>query len=133
MNKRLKELRILLKMTQKEFGEKLGVTTSAISYLESGKNNLTERMIFVICLTFDVNKKWLETGEGEIFITHTLDEELAIYMGELLANDDAKQKKYALISLKLIVDEWKLVEYNTNKLKEIIKWIEDKPSESQMP
>lgn len=67
MNKRLKALRAALGLTGEEFGAKLGVKRNAISRLETGKNNITEQMLNLICLTFNVNEKWLTTGEGEMF------------------------------------------------------------------
>lgn len=42
MNERIKELRKTLSLTMEELGEKLGVTRSAISNIESGKRGITE-------------------------------------------------------------------------------------------
>ncbi|MFP5520808.1 helix-turn-helix domain-containing protein [Peptococcus simiae] len=67
MNKRIKELRKSLGLSGEKFGEKLGVTRTAISLLETGKNNLTEQMIKAICRTYHVNEGWLRTGEGDMF------------------------------------------------------------------
>lgn len=133
MNERLKELRHFLGLTQKEFGDKIGVTNSAISYLESGRSNLTEQMIFSICLIFEVSKNWLKYGKGEMFINHTVDEELASYMGALLGEDNPQKEKYALIALKILVDEWDLVEKNLDKLDKIIEWVNSRPEKSEMP
>ena len=65
MNTRLKELRKKLKMTQKEFGEKIGLTNAAISDIEKGKTSLTERNQNLICEKFNVNKEWIEKGTGD--------------------------------------------------------------------
>lgn len=64
---RLKQLRKLQKMTQKEFGEKIGVSSDTISSIETGKVNLTDRNIFLICEKFNVNEAWLREGKGEMF------------------------------------------------------------------
>lgn len=64
---RLKQLRKLQKMTQKEFGEKIGVSGDTISSIETGKVNLTDRNISLICEKFNVNEEWLREGKGEIF------------------------------------------------------------------
>lgn len=64
---RIKELRIALKMSQDDIGKKLGVTRAAISRLENGERNVTEQMVLAICREFNVNEKWLRTGEGEMF------------------------------------------------------------------
>ena len=67
MINRLKELRKFKKLTQKEFGEKIGVSGDTISSIEKGKRNLTERNISLICEKFDVNEEWLRDGIGEMF------------------------------------------------------------------
>lgn len=67
MNTRIKELRKTLGLSGEKFGAKLGVTRTAISLLESGKNNLSEQMISSICLAYNVNEDWLRTGEGDMF------------------------------------------------------------------
>lgn len=133
MNKRVKELRLFLGLTQEEFGKKLGVTRSAISYIESGRSKITEHMLFTICLMFDVNKQWLRDGVGDMFISHTVGEELAGYMGKLLASDDPKKEKCALLLLKIIVDEWNLVEKNIDTIVKIWTWISELPEISEMP
>lgn len=128
MNERIKQLRLLLNLTQEEFGKKLGVTRSAISYIESGRSKVTEQMVIMICTTFNVRKSWLKTGTGDI-----TDEDITSYMNKLMAADDPEKEKYALIALKLIVDEWDLINQNITLIKNILTWISEKPTESQMP
>jgi transcriptional regulator with XRE-family HTH domain len=61
-------LRKRLGLTQMEFAERLGISRSAISLIEIGKNPLTEQNIKTISLTFGVNDAWLRTGEGEMLL-----------------------------------------------------------------
>lgn len=133
MNERIKQIRLAFGLTQEEFGKKLGVTRSAISYLESGRSNLTDNMLFTICLTFDVSKEWLKNGTGNMLVSHTLGEELAEYVGKLFGEESLEKERIALLCLKLIVDEWPLVEQNISKFKQILDWIESRPEDSQMP
>lgn len=67
MNERVKELRQALYLSGEKFGEAIGVKRSAISDIETGRNNLTEQMIKSICLAYNVNENWLRTGEGSMF------------------------------------------------------------------
>jgi transcriptional regulator with XRE-family HTH domain len=78
---RVSELREALGLTKSKFAEKLGLTYSAISLIESGKNALTAQNINLICLTFKVNEDWLRTGIGPMFRGGAPDEEelLAIF------------------------------------------------------
>lgn len=68
MNERLKLLRKTLKISQDEFGKRLGITGGGISKLEKGDRNITEQMVKSICREFAVDYVWLTTGEGEMFI-----------------------------------------------------------------
>lgn len=68
MEERLKELRKSLNLTQKDFGLKLGVGSTAISRIEKKENRLSERMILSICTVFNVHYDWLVDGTGDMFI-----------------------------------------------------------------
>lgn len=70
ISERVKYLRKdLLKLTQSEFGEKLGIGKAAISRIESNLSQLTEQNMKLICKEFHVNYIWLKEGEGEVFST----------------------------------------------------------------
>lgn len=76
MNERVKELRKTLGLSGEKFGEPLGLKRSAISQIETGNANLTDQVIKLICLTYNVNEEWLRTGQGSMF-NETKDEFLA--------------------------------------------------------
>ena len=63
----IRELRELKNMSRREFGEALYVSQDVINNLERNRVAPTDLMIKCICDTFHVNRKWLETGEGELF------------------------------------------------------------------
>lgn len=65
---RIKEVRNSLGLTLEKFGEKLGVTKTAISRIEKGERGLTEQMTKSICREFGVDYMWLTSGEGEMFV-----------------------------------------------------------------
>lgn len=66
MHNRIKEIRNYLKLSQREFGQEIGLRSS-ISEIENGIAPITERTIIAICSKFNVNEKWLRTGTGEMF------------------------------------------------------------------
>lgn len=68
MNERVKEIRKALNLTMEKFGERLGVTRSAMSNIENGNRSLTEQMLLAICREFSVNEEWLRTGTGDMFL-----------------------------------------------------------------
>ena len=67
MNERIKQVRLKFDLTQSEFGERIGITKSSVSTIESGKSNPSDQTIRSICREFSVNESWLRTGEGEPF------------------------------------------------------------------
>lgn len=66
MNKRLKEARTALGLSQIEVAKKIGVSRSAISRLESGDISFTGRTIQSICEKLHINETWFRSGEGEM-------------------------------------------------------------------
>ena len=60
---RIKELRKENSFNQTEFGEKIGVSMSAVSLLEKGTNNPSEQTIRAICSVFGVRREWLLNNE----------------------------------------------------------------------
>lgn len=69
MSHRIKKVREALNLSQREFGEKLGVSRDVISNLEYDRVPPKELLLRHICRLYNVNPRWLETGEGEMFDT----------------------------------------------------------------
>lgn len=67
MNKRLKELRKNLDLTQTEFGDRIGISLAAIQNWEYGKTQPTPKFLKLISTIFNVNYDWLINGTGEMF------------------------------------------------------------------
>lgn len=67
MNSRIRELRNVLNLSQKEFAQKIGLKQNAISYMEKIGSTVTEQNIKAICSQFNVNEYWLRTGLGNMF------------------------------------------------------------------
>ncbi len=76
MSNRIKALRKELNLSQREFGEKLGVSRDVISNIEYGRVLPKERFLQHVCQLYGVNKRWLETGQGEMFETIPPDDKL---------------------------------------------------------
>lgn len=66
MKTRLKELRRALHISQREFGERIGVKVATVGSWEIGSPVPVSR-ILQICSAFNVNREWLENGSGEMF------------------------------------------------------------------
>lgn len=79
MKDRIKDLRKSLNLTQAEFGDKLGLTHSAISKIESGERDPSDSTLKLICATYNVNYQWLTEGREPMYLTSEGDELIARY------------------------------------------------------
>jgi len=68
MNERLSEARKKIGITQVELGKRLGMTSGAISLLESGGRNMTNLFIISVCRELGIAEEWLRTGNGNMFV-----------------------------------------------------------------
>lgn len=65
---RLRDVRLAIKVTQKEMAERVGLTVSTLSDLERGKiKRLSERNAILLRKEFGINPNWLRTGFGPMF------------------------------------------------------------------
>lgn len=102
MNNRIKELRKnILKITLKEFGLKIGLSTSSISDIENKRVALTERNVKTICQTFNVNEEWLRNGTEPIFI----EKDNNNYIKKLVKKYDIGSKEIDIIKKFIDLDE----------------------------
>lgn len=88
---RVRKVRKVLDLTMEKFGERLGITKTAISLIESGKNHLTEANIKAICREFNVDYIWLTTGAGEMFIES--DEDAMAAIDRIMTGENEFHKK----------------------------------------
>ena len=118
MNKRLKEVRKSLGLTQQEFADTIGSKRNTIAKYETETNVPSTAVISLICSKFNVNEEWLRTGKGEMFIELSKSEEIASFMGDVLTDEDGSTFKKQLISVlsKLNENEWKVLESIAEKM-----------------
>lgn len=119
MNERLKKLRKTLDLTQQEFADKIGIKRNTMATYESGRNTPIDAVISLICREFNVNEEWLRTGEGEMFIDLTRDEEIARFVGDVLKDeDDSFKKRFALMLAALDESDWESLQKMVELLQE---------------
>lgn len=111
MNERLKKLRKTLDLTQQEFANKIGIARGNIGSYEVGKNAPSDAVISLICKQFNVDENWLRTGEGEMFIKQTRDEQIASFIGTIQSNeDDSFKKRFVSMLSALDESDWEVLE-----------------------
>ena len=66
MNDRIREVRKDAGLSMRAFGDRLGISSAAVSKIETGINTPSEQTIRAICSEFHVNRAWLEDGVGNM-------------------------------------------------------------------
>lgn len=108
---RIKKIRKELDLTQQEFADRIGVKRGGIANYEIGRNEPTDSVISLICREFNVNEDWLRTGEGEMFIKQTRDEQIASFVGSIQSSeDDSFKKRFISMLSSLDESEWEVLE-----------------------
>lgn len=111
LNERLKKLRKTLGLTQQEFADKIGSKRNTIAKYETNTNAPSAAVISLICREFDVNEIWLKTGEGEMFVSLTRDEEISRFVGETLSDEsDTFKKRFISMLSALSETDWETLE-----------------------
>ena len=89
VNDRIKEIRKSEELTLEKFGERIGVTKTAISKIELGNRNVTEQMIKSICREFGYREEWLRDGIEPKQPEKLDEDELAEYIEDLLSTENS--------------------------------------------
>ncbi len=124
MYKRIKQIRQNLGLTQARFAERLNITQNYVAVIEIGQRTPSERTLADICREFNVNRHWLETGEGEMFNSLEREAEIAMFFrtvghpdGEL----DHFKQNLILALAQLDESEWEVIADIVKKLAEASK------------
>lgn len=109
MNERFKELRKRLDLTQEEFAGKIGLSRNFIAQVETGVRTPSDRTLSDICRVFNVDLRWLKTGEGEMFAESEPREELARFFGEVLGSAPDERSAFIAALAGLPGEFWPMV------------------------
>ena len=111
MNERIRELRKALNITQQELADKLSLKRNTIATYEMGKATPSDRTVADICREYNVSEEWLRAGTGEMFVPVTRDEEIEIFIGNVLKDEpDNFKKRLISVLAKLSKHEWEVLE-----------------------
>ena len=90
---RIKMIRKDKGLSQTAFGDKLGASRDMISNIELGRVEPNGVIINLICSTFNVNKEWLITGDGEIYTISKEDNDLSEAIAKISLSDNETLKR----------------------------------------
>ncbi len=111
MHNRIKLIRADAGLKQAEFGNRIGIKQNTVAVYESGRVVPSDVAINNICKEFRVNEKWLRTGEGEQYVPVSRKEQLALFFGDVMMDDDESFRVRFFNALaEYTEDDWKVLE-----------------------
>ncbi len=117
MNGRIKEVRKEADLSMEKFGERIGITKSSVSLLESGKNSPSEQTLKLICTEFDINEVWLRNGKGEMHKKRTRNQELQEFANDVMEEtEESFRKRFIQALSKLNEKDWEVIEKIASEL-----------------
>lgn len=98
-------------LTKTAFSKKIGLSQPFVSQLASGDASPSDRTIVDICREFSVSEHWLRTGEGEMFVRLSREEEITKFLMTVIRDPDSEFQRQLLSTMaKLEPAQWKLME-----------------------
>lgn len=115
---RFKKLRQALGAKQGDFAKELAISQGHASDIENGRKSVSDRIIEILVLKYEVNENWLRNGTGEMFIKKSRSDTIAKFVGKLMNDEDDSFKKRLIEALaKLDEHEWEVLEEIAKKMK----------------
>ena len=108
------------KISQTEFGKRIGLSQNAIANVENGNNGASESAILNIVREFHVDETWLRTGEGEMFLPTTRESEIADFISRTVTGPDNIKKCLTFALSQLSEDEWGILEKIPDKMENAV-------------
>mgnify|MGYP002554305774 FL=1 len=109
MNDRIKAIRAALKLTQAEFGKRLGLSQNYIWMIERGDRTPSDRTLMDLCREFSVNEVWLREGVGPMFVERSRRDDLFDYARRILGGGLSDTEAAVLaVMAETTPEEWEL-------------------------
>ena len=117
MKDRIKAVRKELALNQTDFGSRIGVKQGTVAAYENGSRIPLDSVIVSICREFGVSEQWLRTGEGEMFVRLSREEEITKFAMSIVRNPDSEfQRRFVSVLVQLTPEQWQLMEQMAHQL-----------------
>lgn len=117
MNERIKLLRKALELNQTDFGARIGVKQGTVAAYESGARVPLDSVIVSICREFGVSESWLRSGEGDMFLQLSREEEITKFCKSIIRDPDSEfQRQFVSVLARLEPAQWQLLSDMADKL-----------------
>ena len=114
---RFKELRKTLKLKQGDLAQSLAISQGHTSDIENGRKAVSDRIIEILVLKYNVNSEWLRYGKGEMFKKMNRKEEISNFAVELFREEeDSFKSRLVSVLASLNESEWEILENIAQRL-----------------
>lgn len=117
IGQRMKNIRIMLNLSQEEFGEQIGITRSAVCTYEKNRRQPREKILELICKKFSVNIDYLQQGKGEMFKIESMSIDTILSVLEHVYNLTEQDKSIIVAYLQLSKEERAIFTKYLNSIK----------------
>nr|DAF35891.1 MAG TPA: helix-turn-helix domain protein [Caudoviricetes sp.] len=117
INERVCELITAKQIKKTQFAKELGISQPYVSELCKGTKSPSDRTIRDICRLYDVNETWLRTGEGQMFVAKSREQEIGEFFADVV-KDQGFKKNFVNMLARMTAEEWALME---RKMREVLE------------
>lgn len=111
VNERIAYLIKELNLAKAKFAERIHVSGAFITMICNGSSSPSDRTISDICREFNVSEEWLREGIGEMYVRRTKNQQIAIWLNDVMGADDGDFRKELVANLaELTTEEWMVLE-----------------------
>jgi transcriptional regulator with XRE-family HTH domain len=75
INKRIREVRSILGLSQVKFSSITALSSGYIAGIETGRIAVNDRLIKLVCSSFNISEAWIRHGKGEMFLDRFIEDE----------------------------------------------------------
>lgn len=98
MKDKILKIRKMAKLTQADFGKRIGISGAAVSRIESGENNPGDQTIKLICSEFGVNPEWMAGVDGADMKLSSDDSDLSAVLRAMSGKSESKKQLLRIIA-----------------------------------
>lgn len=99
------------------FAREINITPAFAAQLCTGQREPSDRTIAGICRVFGVSELWLRTGEGDMLVQRSMNQELGVMINALMSEaDESFRKRFVAALLELPEDAWPEIEKFVKKI-----------------
>ena len=109
IGERIRKVRKNEDLSQEAFANKMAVTRNMIATYELNRVEPTDLFIDSLCTKFNIDEKWLRSGEGEMYITLDENDRFAALLGDILVTENEQIKDIITKTLELDEVDLKII------------------------